>query len=161
MHTEKSLKILTQEQKSKYVKEGYLGLSGFVSEQWLERLRVVTEGFIEESKRLTKSDKRFDLEPNHTAEEPRIRRLNSPVDFHEEYWEFASKGPFADIAEDLLGPNFKFHHSKLNFKWSDGGEEVKWHQDIQFWPHTNYDVLTLGIYLEPISIAEWALTINT
>ena len=72
MHTEKSLKILTQEQKSKYVKEGYLGLSGFVSEQWLERLRVVTEGFIEESKTLTKSDKRFDLEPNHTAEEPRI-----------------------------------------------------------------------------------------
>ena len=151
MRNEKSLNVLTQEQKLKYLKEGYLGLSGLVSQRWLDRLRVVTESFVEESKALTKSDKRFDLEPSHTAEEPRIRRLNSPVDFHEEYWEFASEGPFADIAEDLLGPNFKFHHSKLNFKWSGGGEEVKWHQDIQFWPHTNYDVLTLGIYLESVT----------
>ena len=72
-------------------------------------------------------------------------------ELHELYWEFANSGPFVDIAEDLLGPNFKFHHSKLNFKWADGGEEVKWHQDIQFWPHTNYDVLTLGVYLSDVT----------
>ena len=77
--------------------------------------------------------------------------MNSPTDFHETYWEFASQGPFVDIAEDLLGPNVKFHHSKLNFKWSGGGEEVKWHQDIQFWPHTNYQVLTLGVYLDDVT----------
>ena len=41
----------------------------------------------------------------------------------------------------------KFHHSKLNFKWAQGGAEVKWHQDIQFWPHTNYSPLTVGTYL--------------
>ena len=56
-----------------------------------------------------------------------------------------------DVAEDLLGPNVKFHHSKLNFKWSGGGEEVRWHQDIQFWPHTNYQVLTLGVYLDDVT----------
>ena len=43
-----------------------------------------------------------------------------------------------------------FHHSKLNFKWAGGGEEVKWHQDIQYWPHTNYSVLTIGVYLEDV-----------
>ena len=62
-----------------------------------------------------------------------------------------STGPFVDIAEDLLGSDIKFHHSKLNYKWSGGGEEVKWHQDIQFWPHTNYDVLTVGVYLEDVA----------
>ena len=44
----------------------------------------------------------------------------------------------------------KFHHSKLNFKAARGGEEVKWHQDIQFWPHTNYDLLTIGVFLEDV-----------
>ena len=44
----------------------------------------------------------------------------------------------------------KFHHSKLNFKAPHGGEEVKWHQDIQFWPHTNYDLLTIGVFLEDV-----------
>jgi ectoine hydroxylase-related dioxygenase (phytanoyl-CoA dioxygenase family) len=53
----------------------------------------------------------------------------------------------ADVAVDLAGPNILFHHSKLNFKWYDVTDTVKWHQDIQFFPHTNYDVFTIGCYL--------------
>ena len=45
----------------------------------------------------------------------------------------------------------KFHHGKLNFKWSGGGSEIKWHQDIPFWPHTAYNVLTIGVALENIN----------
>ena len=53
----------------------------------------------------------------------------------------------ADVAADLVGPNVVFHHSKLNFKWFDASDTVKWHQDIQFFPHTNYNVITIGCYL--------------
>ena len=42
-------------------------------------------------------------------------------------WEFIA-GPAADIAADLLGPDLKFHHAKLNYKWHSGGEVVSWHQ---------------------------------
>ena len=143
-------KILTNEQRQKYFRDGYVGVDGLVSADWLQRLNTVTDEFVAQSRELTKSNAVFDLEPDHTAEAPRIRRLNSPVDNHELYWEFASSGPFADVAEDLLGPNVKFHHAKLNFKWGGGGEEVKWHQDIQFWPHTNYDVITIGVYLQDV-----------
>jgi ectoine hydroxylase-related dioxygenase (phytanoyl-CoA dioxygenase family) len=55
--------------------------------------------------------------------------------------------PLADAIADLVGPDVKFHHSKLNFKWSKGGDEVKWHQDISFWPHTNYSPCTAGTYV--------------
>jgi ectoine hydroxylase-related dioxygenase (phytanoyl-CoA dioxygenase family) len=55
-----------------------------------------------------------------------------------------------DVVVDLIGPDVKFHHSKLNFKAPRGGEEVKWHQDIQFWPHTNYGPLTVGVFLEDV-----------
>ena len=88
-----------------------------------------------------------DLEEGHSKETPRLRRLTSPNDHHPVYWEYASKSTIGDIVADLVGPNVKFHHSKLNFKWARGGEEVKWHQDIQFWPHTNYSPLTVGLYL--------------
>lgn len=149
--------ILTQAQREKYFVDGYVGLPGLVGADWMKRLQKVTNEFIEISRTIPGrsegkvKDKRFDLEPDHSAAAPRIRRLNSPVDHHEEYWAFASTGPFVDVAEDLLGPNIKFHHSKLNFKWGGGGEEVKWHQDIQFWPHTNYDVLTIGVYLDDVT----------
>jgi len=149
-------KVLSQAQRAQYFREGYLGVEGLVGSPWLERLQTVTETFVEASRDIDlgggeRKDKRFDLEPDHTPAQPRIRRLNSPVELHDTYWAFASTGPFADVAEDLLGPNVKFHHSKLNFKWGGGGEEVKWHQDIQFWPHTNYDVLTLGVYLDDVT----------
>jgi hypothetical protein len=151
---ERPAKVLSNDQRQKYFSDGYLGAEGLVDATWLQRLRAVTAEFVEVSRTLinqSKRDRRFDLEPDHCAQAPRIRRLNSPVDNHEVYWEFASQGPFVDIAEDLLGANIKFHHSKLNFKWSGGGEEVKWHQDIQFWPHTNYDVLTIGVYLDDVA----------
>jgi ectoine hydroxylase-related dioxygenase (phytanoyl-CoA dioxygenase family) len=94
----------------------------------------------------------YDLDHGHSADEPRLRRLSSPTDLHDVYWKFASESVLADVAVDLLGPNVKFHHSKLNFKAPRGGEEVKWHQDIQFWPHTNYDLLTIGVFLEDVDI---------
>lgn len=143
--------ILSRHQREDYFSNGFIGVQNLITEPWLTELRAVTDEFIEISRDIKGSDKRFDLEPNHGADEPRIRRLNSPTDYHETFWKFASQGPFVDIAEDLLGPNIKFHHSKLNFKWSGGGEEVKWHQDIQFWPHTNYQVLTLGVYLDDVT----------
>jgi ectoine hydroxylase-related dioxygenase (phytanoyl-CoA dioxygenase family) len=146
-----SVKILTSDQSARYHEKGYCAVEGLVDSTWLTRLNAVTHDFIEESRGVTASNARFDLELEHTAAQPRLRRLNAPVDQHETYWAFASTGPFADIAEDLLGPNVKFHHSKLNFKWSGGGEAVKWHQDIQFWPHTNYDVLTIGVYLKDVT----------
>jgi len=43
-----------------------------------------------------------------------------------------------------------FHHSKLNFKWSGGGEEVKWHQDFPFYPHSNPSVLAIGLYMNDV-----------
>jgi len=143
--------ILTEAQKQQYQDAGYCMAEGLVSAAWLAALTQVTDAFIEESRSVSAANKRFDLESNHSPQMPRLRRLNAPVDLHETYWRFASTGPFADIAEDLLGPNVKFHHSKLNFKWGGGGEAVKWHQDIQFWPHTNYDVLTIGVYLADVT----------
>ena len=110
--------ILSQAQREAYFTDGFVGVEGLVGDPWLGKLQDVTAEFIDISRNIKGKDRRFDLEPNHSADEPRIRRLNSPTDFHETYWEFASQGPFVDIAEDLLGPNVKFHHSKLNFKWS-------------------------------------------
>ena len=143
-------KILSRGDRERYFEHGYVGTPSVVSGTWLDRIQSCSQHYVDESRYVNVTDKRFDLEPDHTAEQPRIRRLNSPVDADERFWEFASTGPFVDIAEDLLGPDIKFHHSKLNYKWSGGGEEVKWHQDIQFWPHTNYDVLTIGVYLDDV-----------
>ncbi len=143
-------KALTQTQREAYFETGYVLLPAFLDPQWLERLNAVTHAFIEESRGVSRSDAKFDIEPTHTAAAPKLRRLSFPVDHHELYRELAFDSPIVDVAEDLLGPNVCYHHSKLNFKWSGGGEEVKWHQDIQYWPHTDFSPLTIGIYLADV-----------
>lgn len=140
-------KVLTDEQRRFYFENGYLLVESVVPEDAIERLRKATAEMVEESRRITESDEKWDLEEDHSADEPRLRRLSSPNDHHPEFWGYASDGIIADIVADLVGPNVKFHHSKLNFKWAKGGDEVKWHQDIGFWPHTNYSPLTVGTYL--------------
>ena len=140
-------KVLTEKQRESYFEDGYLLLEKVVSGEWLERLRAVTDQMVDDSRQVTRSDAVWDLEDGHSAENPRLRRLSSPNDHHPTYWEFASRSVLPDIVADLVGPNVKFHHSKLNFKWARVGEEVKWHQDIGFWPHTNYSPCTLGTYL--------------
>ena len=97
---------------------------------------------IEQSRALAASDDQFDLAPDHCAEKPNIRRLRKAVDQHPELWAFAQDPSVVDLVADLLGPDVRFHSSKLNFKWSSGGDAVRWHQDIQAWPHTSFSVLT-------------------
>jgi phytanoyl-CoA dioxygenase PhyH len=137
-------RVLSQAQRESYFENGFICLEKAIPDAWVERLRQTTKEMVDRSRTVTKSDAVWDLESGHSAARPRLRRLSAPCDHHPVYWEYVSQSVFADIAADLLGPDVKFHHSKLNFKSSEGGTEVKWHQDIQFWPHTNYALLTIG-----------------
>ncbi len=140
-------RVLSQAQRESYFADGYIMVEKLISDDWLERLRAVTAEFVEKSRAVTESDDVFDLAPGHGAAHPMVRRLKEPDARHETYWAYAND-VIADAVADLVGPNVVFHHSKLNFKWHDGGDEVRWHQDIQFYPHTNYSPLTVGTYLQ-------------
>ncbi len=140
-------RVLSQRQRESYFEDGYIMVERLISEDWLERLRAVTRDFIERSREVGESNDVFDLAPSHTAAQPRIRRIKAPDAQHPAYWEFATD-VIGDVVADLVGPDVTFHHSKLNFKWHEGGDRVTWHQDIQFYPHTNYSPLAVATYLE-------------
>lgn len=140
-------RVLSQGQREAYFEDGFLLLEKALPDVWLEKLRSATDELVEASRRKTKSDAVFDLEPDHDARNPRLRRVSSPIDQHPVFWEYLSQSFLGDVVADLVGPSVKYHQSKLNFKWAKGGAEVKWHYDIPFWPHTNYSPLTVGTYL--------------
>jgi ectoine hydroxylase-related dioxygenase (phytanoyl-CoA dioxygenase family) len=151
-------RVLTQAQREHYFEHGYVGVESLVPAEIIAELNAVTQEFVDASRRETVSGKTFDLGPGHSAEKPVLRRLKRPDEQHDAYWRFAS-GLMADVAADLAGPNVVFHHSKLNFKWFDASDTVKWHQDIQFFPHTNYNVFTIGCYLADTTMANGPLAI--
>jgi ectoine hydroxylase-related dioxygenase (phytanoyl-CoA dioxygenase family) len=143
-------RVLTQAQREAYFRDGFVVVEGAVGDAWLKRLREASEAMVDRSRAVSASDGVFVLEDGHSADAPRLRRLTNPVTHHPVFWEFASAAdsPLPDAAADVVGPDVKFYHSKLNFKWARGGQEFKWHQDIQAWPHTNYSPVTVGLYME-------------
>jgi len=151
-------RLLTQRQRESYFQKGYLAAEGLIPPVWLARLRALSAAFLEESKAHTASNETFDLGPNHGPAHPHVRRLRALVDRHPDFWKFASEAPMTAIAADLVGPDVKFHSSKLNYKYPGRGEIVKWHQDIPAWPHTNYSPVTLGVYLDDVPAEQGPLT---
>ena len=150
--------VLDQPARERYFADGFLTVPGDIGGAWLSRLRAVVDAKIEESRALAASDDQFDLAPDHTAEKPNNRRLRKAVDQHPELWAFAQDSSIVDLVADLVGPDIRFHSSKLNFKWSEGGDAVRWHQDFQAWPHTNFAVLTFGVYLDDTGPEQGPLT---
>ena len=152
-------RVLSQAQREHYFEKGFVGAEGLVPADVLAELIRVTDDFVEASKAETQSGKVFDIGPGHGPDTAVLRRLKQPEIRHDAYWAFAT-GIIADVAADLVGPNVTFHHSKLNFKWFDESDTVKWHQDIQFFPHTNYNVLTIGCYLRDTDMSNGPLAVK-
>ena len=151
-------RVLSQAQREHYFEHGYVAVESLVPADTLAELTAATDGFVERSREETASGPVFDIGPGHSRERPVLRRLKGPDDRHEAYWSFAT-GLLADVAADLAGPDVVFHHSKLNFKWFDATDTVKWHQDIQFFPHTNYNVFTIGCYLADTDMSNGPLAV--
>jgi len=151
-------RVLTQAQREHYFEHGYVGVDNLVDEATLAELIEVTRQFVDASRAETESGEVFDLGPGHSPESPALRRLKRPDDQHRTYWDFAA-GIIAEVAADLAGPDVVFHHAKLNFKWFDQSDAVAWHQDIQFFPHTNYHVLTIGCYLADTDMTNGPLAV--
>lgn len=152
-------RVLDQEARRRYFDEGGIVVPSLVDADWIARCQAAVARLLEVSRGKTKSDAIFDLEPGHSAENPRLRRVSSPCDQDEVFWKLLTEGPLGDLAADLLGPDVKYYQSKLNFKSPRGGTQVTWHQDAPFFPHSNHAVLTMGVYLEDCDLAQGPLEI--
>lgn len=149
---------LTESDRTRYFEQGYLAIPGAISPGWVRRLRGAMEEVVERSRSCTRSDGVFDLEEGHSAEAPRLHRLYSPQDHHPVFWEFVASDEMTALAADVVGPDVKFHHAKLNFKTGKGSRGFKWHQDIQSWPHTDYSPVTIGVYIDGCEADQGPLT---
>jgi hypothetical protein len=79
-------RVLSQAQREFYFNEGYLLLPEILPAEWIARLRAATDELVERSRKVTKSDAIWDLEPGHRAEAPRLRRVWAPVGPHPANW---------------------------------------------------------------------------
>jgi ectoine hydroxylase-related dioxygenase (phytanoyl-CoA dioxygenase family) len=151
--------MLTQDQIADYRRKGYLKVEGMLTSEQLAGARRVMDEFVERSRSLTRSDDVIDLEDDHTAEAPRIRRLKDPHKASPVFDGLLRDERILDMVEQLIGPDIRMHHTKLNVKPPGGGEAVEWHQDWAFYPATNDDILEVGLLLDDATEVNGALLV--
>ncbi len=143
--------MLTTDQIEFYHTNGYVTATGVLSAEELAELRRVTEEFVDKSRLVSDHTEEFDLEPGHTAEEPRLRRLKYPELLHPVYDRVFRHESIIEIAAQLLGPNIRHHGGKLNMKAAGYGSPVEWHQDYAFAPRTNDNMLAVGVAIDDMN----------
>ncbi len=152
-------RVLTQDERTFYFDNGYVAKEGAISPDWIARLNAALARLIDRSRGLTQSDGTFDLETGHTSENPRLRRIAFLDALDPVFWEFCRDSNLADLAADLLGPDVRFREALINIKWAGGGQEVKWHQDLPFYPLTNRTVAQFLVCLDDIGSEQGPLQV--
>lgn len=140
--------MLTPAHIGAYWENGFLAVEEVFTAEEMAAGRDAVEELVERSRFLTEHNGEYDLEPGHTAVQPRVRRLKTPLASHPVFEELARKPALLDIVADLVGPGIRLHGNKLNMKSAEYGSAVEWHQDFAFYPHTNDDLLAVGIALD-------------
>lgn len=140
-------------------RDGFLVVEGVLSadevaalqhdfDQWVEQSRRHAEGWGE----TLDGRARFDLEGDHRADHPSLRRVSSPTEISPSYLQVAMQSRMAQISAQLIGgAGTRFHHSKINSKLPHTATQVKWHQDFPFTPHSNDDLVTALLMISEVT----------
>src|SRR5436190_2113437 len=144
--------MLSPQQLSTYDRDGVLLVENVADESTLAAMRRALHELIAKSAAVTQHDDVYDIEADHSAQNPRLRRIKQPHKHHPAFRDFCTSEPLLSILKQLLGPDIRMHNSKLNVNAPDGGSPLEWHQDWAFHPHTNASLCAIGLLLEDCRI---------
>lgn len=151
--------MLNQQEIDTFNSDGYLLIKDAVNSEQLAAMREATYRLIDQSRTISESDHRFDLDEGHEPNNPRLTRIKLPHKLDPIYWDVLRDSKLTEVLTSILGPNTMIQTTKLNTKAPGGGQAVEWHQDWAFYPHSNDTMLAFGLMLEDVDEANGPLQV--
>ena len=140
--------MISQDLVQAYKRDGVVMVADALDASTLERVRKVVSELVAGAAEVAEHTDLYDLEPGHSRSSPRVRRLKAPHKAHPIFNEIVRSRPMIEILTQLIGAGLRLHGAKLNMKSAQFGSPVEWHQDWAFYPHTNDDLLAIGVLLD-------------
>ena len=142
-----------------YREHGYLVVPDVLNESEIAAINSEIARLVEASREVRVNDDRYDLEDDHCASVPRVRRLKGPHRYSDPFAQLRSHPKVIAVLDKLWNNGIRFDMSKLNMKEPGGGAAVEWHQDWAFYPHTNDDLAAVGFMLDDMTVDNGPLMI--
>lgn len=143
--------VISADAVAEYRDAGFIVVEDIFGRREVQRMRDALDELVAAARGVTAHTDILDLEPGHTPENPRVRRIKNAAASHPVFDEMSRHPNLIAALTALLGPNLRMHGSKLNLKSADFGSPVEWHQDWAFYPHSNDDVLAVGVMLDDMT----------
>src|SRR5205823_12626405 len=137
--------MISEQDVQAYRRDGVIMVPDVLGADTLTLLRSVIAELVAGSARTVEHTEVYDLEPGHSAESPRVRRIKTRHKVHALGEEIVRSSAVLDLRKKLIGPGLRLHGSKLNMKSAHYGSPVERHQDGASYPHTNDDDLANGL----------------
>ncbi|HEY8524653.1 MAG TPA: phytanoyl-CoA dioxygenase family protein [Acidimicrobiales bacterium] len=132
-----------------YRERGYLVVHEVIGPDLLDELRRSADELVD---RAAEKPDPVIHDVGEVDGKPYVRRLKSPHRHHPFFAELVRDAGVLDIVEDLVGGDIRLYGTKLNLKPPSGaGDAIEWHQDWAFYPHTNDDLVAVGILLDDMT----------
>jgi ectoine hydroxylase-related dioxygenase (phytanoyl-CoA dioxygenase family) len=139
---------LTPDQVDAYRADGYVVVPDVLDAAELATMRAAVDALLAGARGVADHTDLYDLEDTHRPDAPRVRRLKQPHRHHAAFAALPRIPKVQALLTSLLGPAVRLQSVKLNLKTAGYGAPVEWHQDWAFYPHTNDDVLAMGVMLD-------------
>jgi len=140
--------MLSRSDVQRYGRDGFIVVPNVLSVEEVAGLRSATDELVEQSRTVESDNEIFDLEPDHSAAQPRVRRIKTPDKWDERFAAVLRHTGIIACLKSLWGPNIRFDTAKLNMKAAGFGASVEGHQDWAFYPHTNDDLAAVGVMID-------------
>src|SRR5262245_28872075 len=108
--------MITQADVERYREKGYICIPNLLPPKEIGEIIATADEVMGRARDLDRSDDILDLDDTHTRAQPLVRRIKNPNQHHEVFHRFTANKRILDVLEPLLGPDIRFHHSKLNNK---------------------------------------------
>src|SRR6202171_3160519 len=113
--------MISEQDVAAYKRDGVIVVPDILGADTLSELRSVIAELVAGSAKTLEHTDVYDLEPGHTAETPRVRRIKTPHKVHALFDQIVRSAPVLDILKQLLGPGLRLHGSKLHMKTAQYG----------------------------------------
>jgi phytanoyl-CoA hydroxylase len=136
------------EQRAAYEQDGYLVFPELLDASELAALRSALAEVRRDADGLTETNDKFSITRTEDGGYS-VRRIFDPIARHPAFHDLVLNPKILDVVENLIGPDIQLHHTKLNLKPPSSREaRFEWHQDYPFFPHTNFDLLAVMVFLD-------------
>src|SRR5438270_13226155 len=96
--------MISEKDVQTYQRDGVIVVPEVLSVDTLAQVRAVIAELVAGSAKTLEHTDVYDLEPGHTAESPRVRRIKAPQKVHPIFDEIVRSAPVLDILKKLIGP---------------------------------------------------------